>query len=50
MTDVGVDEYTECGNRHPHFPAITSSCTQPLGHDGPHVSIDDYIQWDQESP
>ncbi|WP_065961246.1 hypothetical protein [Curtobacterium sp. UCD-KPL2560] len=41
-------EEAECGARHPHFPAVTSSCTQPLGHDGPHASVDGYIQWPEE--
>lgn len=41
----GAEKYAECGVRHPAFPAVTSSCTQPLGHDGSHVSIDDCIQW-----
>lgn len=44
---MSYDEpYIECGARHPGFPTITSSCTQNVGHRGPHVSIDDYIQWE----
>lgn len=47
-TEGGATAEVECGSRHPHFPAVTSTCTQPLGHDGPHVSIDDYVQWPEE--
>lgn len=46
MSAPAPDQDNECGARHPHFPAITSKCTQPVGHDGPHVSIEDYIQWE----
>ncbi|MFJ3029841.1 hypothetical protein ACIPEQ_13440 [Curtobacterium sp. NPDC087080] len=48
MIDHITPEQAECGARRPHFPAVTSSCTQPLGRDGPHVSVDDYVQWSKE--
>jgi hypothetical protein len=41
-----ADSWSECEAEHPRYVA---KCTQLKGHEGPHVDVDAFIQWEDKA-